>query len=153
MASRIKAFRFAMNEEDKYLVGEEVFDLDGLDSKQKYAIYQGIDSYIAYAKLLDTNELNYVVDEFGNEGIIPALYNEYIGNYNLTEAYFQDMLPTLYEIRLIEKDKIGIIYFLCQVENAQYIFLNEDAVNILKPMAPDEITNYVMAAQRSKKRQ
>ena len=82
-----------------------------------------------------------------------ALYNEYNSNYNLTEAYFQDMLPTLYEIRLIEEDKIGIIYFLCQVENAQYIFLNEDAVDILKPMTPDEITNYVMAAQRSKKRQ
>ena len=131
MISRIKALKNAMDEYDKTLVGEEVFDLDGLDQKQKYAIYQGIDSYKAYAKLLDTNELNYVVDEFGNEGIIPALYNEYISNYNLTEAYFQDMLPTLYEIRLIEKDKIGIIYFLCQVENAQYIFLNEDAVDIL----------------------
>lgn len=152
MESRIKAIRFAMNEEDKYLVGEEIFDLKGLDEKQKYAIYQGIDSYKAYAKLLDTSELNYVVDEFGNEGIIPALYNEYISIYNLTEAYFHDMLPTLYEIRLMEKDQIGIIYFLCEIENQQYIFLNEDAVNILKPMSPEEITNYVKEAQKSKKR-
>ena len=152
MISRIKALKNAMDEYDKKLVGEMVFDIKEISGAQAWAIYQGIDSYKAYRNVLDPEKVNYVVDDLGNEAIIPADYNQYLETYNITNAYFSDMLPLFYQINFDKDGLVGIIYFICEVENQQSIYLNDDAVAVFKDMQPDEITNLVREAQKSKSR-
>lgn len=152
MISRIKALKNAMDEYDKTLVGEYVFDIKELRGDQAWAIYLGIDSYKAYRNILNPEKVNFVVDNLGNEAIIPADYNQYLETYNITNAYFSDMLPTFYQINFNKDGLVGIIYFICEVENQQSIYLNDDAVTIFKNMKPEEITNLVVEAQKERSR-
>ena len=152
MISRIKALKNAMDEYDKTLVGEYVFDIKELRGDQAWAIYLGIDSYKAYRNVLNPEQVNFVVDNLGNEAIIPADYNQYLETYNITNAYFSDMLPTFYQINFNKDGLVGIIYFLCEVENQQSIYLNDVAVTIFKDMKPEEITNLVVKAQKERSR-
>lgn len=153
--NKFNLLKDALLDEDKKLIGripEEDIDLDEL---QISGIYMGIDPYKAYKKLIDTTKFNYVVDNEGNEYIIPAQYSEYLDGYNFSNGYMSDLPPILYEVKFDLKNKNCILYFICTQDGYQRIFLNDDAIEILKNMAPLEIKETIKNAQKtsSRKRQ
>lgn len=154
MTSRIKAIRFAMDEEDQDLVGESIEDIKELREDQIYAIYNAINKNKAYTKNIDLNELNYVTDNEGFEGIISSEYNDYLKDYQLSPAYLADALPKLYRIMFNEEQKLCIIYLITTFDQYEKLFLNQNAVEVLKSMTLDEISSIITKAQdgRSRKR-
>ena len=152
MTSRIKAMRFAMDESDQELVGINVNDEMGLDVAQIRAIYNAINQNKAYKNEIDLQQLNYVTDNYGHEGILPADYNEYICTYEISPAYFIDYLPTLYKIVFNEEEKVCLIYFICTFDGYEKIFVNNNLVEVLKNKNPEEISNIVKNAQVNHRR-
>lgn len=146
---QIKHFK---NCEDQELFANKVIENEILNRWQIYAIWEAIDTLELEPKKLNPEELNYVVDNEGNEAIIPGLYNKYIVYYHIDPAYFADMLPLIYETRFVEKNKVGIIYSLCDRDNIISLFLNDNAYDLLKIMTPDEIKYTLTIGQNNRKR-
>lgn len=152
MTSRIKAMRFAMDESYQELVGENILDINELGVKRVNAIYNALDQNKAYKDEIDLQNLNYVTDNLGHEGILPADYNEYICTYEISPAYFIGLEPTLYRISFNEDDKLCIIYFVCTFDGYEKIFINKNAAEVLKNKNPEEISNIVKNAQVNHRR-
>lgn len=152
MTSRIKAMRFAMDESDQELVGENVLDINELGVKRVNAIYTALDQNKAYKDEIDLQSLNYVTDSLGHEGILPADYNEYICTYEISPAYFIGLEPTLYRISFNEDDKLCIIYFVCTFDGYEKIFINKNAAEVLITKTPEEVNKIIKEAQVNHRR-
>ena len=149
-ANRIKAIQCFMNEEDQEKVGFKAIYKEILNKWQIEAIMDSIDILKAQFEILDPDTLNYVVDDLGNEAIIPGLYNEFTGDYHIDSAYFGDLLPGIYKKTFTEKDKEGIIYLLREYNDVISLFLNDNAYEALKFMTPDEIKYTLTIGQQQK---
>ncbi len=146
---QIKHFK---NIDDQELFANKVIENEILNIWQIDAIWEALNTLELEPKVLNPEELNYVVDNEGNEAIIPGLYNRYIVYYRIDPAYFADMLPLIYETRFVEKNKVGIIYSLCDQDNRLSLFLNDNAYDLLKIMTPDEIKYTLTIGQNNRKR-
>jgi len=152
MSNAIKALKCGMDETDKGLVGEYGWHIKEISQDKVWSACCVIDKEKAFKELMDTNKYNYVVDEDGEEAIIPADYNEFLNTYHLDEAYFHDALPTLYQV-IFHKDGIcGIIYFIRESDGSESIFLNDGAVQIFNNMTNEEISELVKNVQGGKAR-
>lgn len=152
MSNAIKALKCGMDETDKELVGEYGWHIKEISQDKVWSACCVIDKEKAFKELMDTNKYNYVVDEDGEEAIIPADYNEFLNTYHLDEAYFHDALPTLYKVVFNKDDICGIIYFLRDSDGFESIFLNDGAVTILNGMENEEISELVIKAQKGSTR-
>ena len=142
-------FKQIIHKDDKVFFAEKLTPDRGLNELQIIAIYEGIDPYKALKNLIDTSTLNYVVDSKGNEAITPALYNECLKDYNITNAYMNELLPILYEVRLTNQN---IVYFMCTQDGYESLFVNDSTIKYLQNLAPLEIKDLIIKAQIDKQR-
>ena len=140
----INDFKKIMNVYDKELVGTNIGDIQDLNMVQKFSIWNNIQISLPL-NLLDENEYIYVVSFEGRQYIIPAIYKEYLSEYCLGKAYFSDMLPIFSIINIQRDNKNGLIYFIETQDNVQSLFLNDNAVSMLKTMNPEEISYFIKA--------
>lgn len=137
-----------MDNYDKEVVGFEIDDELILNESKKKAMFFALASNFPCKFLFETDML-YVCDEKGNRFMVPNLYESVLSDYNLEKAYFEDIIPKLYQINFQTPNGVGIVYLVYDMDGDEVVLANNPAKEYIKYLDEKALTSLLITEYRS----